>query len=60
MKSIFYIFFWIPVLICGQAFPIENDSISDKLLIIVGDTIRDKSIVLNEVLYSSKIKNRIL
>jgi len=56
MKSIFYIFFWIPVLICGQAFPIENDSISDKLLIIVGDTIRDKSIVLNEVYILPKLK----
>jgi len=51
-----YIFFWLPVLIYGQALPIENDSISDEFLVIVGDTITNNSIALNEVYILPKLK----
>ena len=56
MKWIYYIFFWLPVLIYGQALPIENDSISDEFLVIVGDTITNNSIALNEVYILPKLK----
>ena len=58
MRSIYYILFWFPVLIYGQTLPIENDSISDKFLVIVGDTITNNSIVLNEVYILPKLKIR--
>ena len=48
--------FWLPVLIYGQALPIENDSISDEFLVIVGDTITNNSIALNEVYILPKLK----
>jgi len=56
MKSIFYVFFWVPVLIFGQTRPIQNDSISENYLVIVGDTITNSSINLNEVYILPKLK----
>ncbi|MDB4182956.1 DUF4294 domain-containing protein [Flavobacteriaceae bacterium] len=56
MKWIYYISFWLPVLIYGQTLPIKNDSISDEFLVIVGDTITNNSIALNEVYILPKLK----
>ena len=56
MKPISYLFFWLPFFILGQNPPFEKDSISEKYLIIVGDTISNNSIGLNEIFILPKLK----
>ena len=56
MKLIHCILFWLPFLVCAQKFPVHNDSIPENYLIIIGDTIINNSINLNEVYILPKLK----
>lgn len=56
MKPIACLIFWLPFLIFGQNPAYEKDSISEKRLIIVGDTISNNSIGLNEIFILPKLK----
>jgi hypothetical protein len=50
------IFFWFPIFLFGQNLPVKNDTISENYLIIVGDTITNNSINLNEIYILPKLK----
>jgi hypothetical protein len=50
------IFFWFPIFFFGQNLPVKNDTISENYLIIVGDTITNNSINLNEIYILPKLK----
>ena len=56
MKLIQCILFCLPFLIYGQTLPVQKDSISENYLIIVGDTITNNAINLNEVYILPKLK----
>ena len=56
MKLFRCILFWFPILIFGQTLPVQKDSIPDNYLIIVGDTITNNAINLNEVQIFPKLK----
>ena len=56
MKWIHYFLFWLPVLVYSQTFPVQKDSISDNFIVILGDTITNTSINLNEVYILPKLK----
>ena len=56
MKLIQCILFCLPFLIYGQTLPVQKDSIPDNYLIIVGDTITNNAINLNEVNILPKLK----
>lgn len=56
MKLICCILFWFPFLIFGQSFPVQKDSIPENYLIILGDTITNNAINLNEVQILPKLK----
>lgn len=56
MKLIHYILFWLPVIVYGQTSAVQKDSIPENYLVIVGDTIINNSINLNEVYILPKLK----
>ena len=56
MKLIRCILFWFPVVLLGQTFPVQKDLLPENYLIIVGDTITNNSINLNEVYILPKLK----
>ena len=56
MKLIRCILFCFPVLIFGQTLAVQKDSIPENYLIIVGDTITNNAIILNEVKILPKLK----
>ena len=56
MKLLIYLIFCLPCLFYGQITPVVNDSIPDKYLIVVGDTISNNSISLNEVFILPRLK----
>ncbi|MDA9056476.1 DUF4294 domain-containing protein [Flavobacteriaceae bacterium] len=56
MKLIQCILFCFPFLIYGQTLPVQKDSIPNNFLIIVGDTITNNAINLNEVNILPKLK----
>ncbi|MDC1540558.1 DUF4294 domain-containing protein [Flavobacteriaceae bacterium] len=56
MKWIHCFLFWLPVLVSSQTFPVQKDSISENYIVIVGDTITNTSINLNEVYILPKLK----
>ena len=56
MKPIGYVVFWLPFFIMAQNPAFEKDSLSEKYLIIVGDTISKNSIGLNEIFILPKLK----
>jgi len=56
MKPIGYVVFWLPFFIMAQNPAFEKDSLSEKYLIIVGDTISNNSIGLNEIFILPKLK----
>ena len=56
MQLIRCFLFLAPLLICSQSFPVQNDSISDNYFIIVGDTITNNTINLNEIYILPKLK----
>ncbi|MDG1384278.1 MAG: DUF4294 domain-containing protein [Flavobacteriaceae bacterium] len=51
-----YILFWLPVIVYGQTSAVQKDSIPENYLVIVGDTIINNSINLNEVYILPKLK----
>jgi hypothetical protein len=53
---IHYILFWLPVIVYGQTSAVQKDSIPENYLVIVGDTIINNSINLNEVYILPKLK----
>ena len=57
MKLIQCILFWFPVLIFGQTQPVQKDSIPENYLIVVGDTITNNAINLNEVYILPKLNS---
>jgi len=56
MQLIRCFLFLAPLLICSQSFPVQNDSISENYFIIVGDTITNNTINLNEIYILPKLK----
>jgi hypothetical protein len=56
LKLIHYILFWLPVIVYGQTSAVQKDSIPENYLVIVGDTIINNSINLNEVYILPKLK----
>ena len=56
MKPIFCLIFCLPCLFFGQNPSFEKDSIPEKYLMVVGDTISNNSIGLNEVFILPKLK----
>ena len=56
MKLIHYILFWLPVIVYGQTSAVQKDSIPENYVVIVGDTIINNSINLNEVYILPKLK----
>ena len=56
MKLIHCILFWIPFFVFGQKSPVQNDSIPENYIVIVGDTVINNSINLNEVIILPKLK----
>ena len=56
MKLIRCILFWFPVLLLGQILPVQKDLIPENYLIIVGDTITNNTISLNEIYILPKLK----
>ena len=56
MQLIRCFLFLAPLLIFGQTLPVQNDSISENYFIIVGDTITNNAINLNEIYILPKLK----
>ena len=56
MQSIRCFIFLFPFLVFGQTPAVQNDSISDNYYIIVGDTITNNAINLNEIFILPKLK----
>ena len=56
MKPIFCLIFCLPCLFFGQNPSFKNDSIPEKYLMVIGDTISNNSIGLNEVFILPKLK----
>ena len=56
MRLICWYVFLFPLLFFGQALPVQKDSIPDTYFIIVGDTITNNSINLNEIYILPKLK----
>ena len=56
MQLIRCFLFLFPLLIFGQKFPVQNDSIPESYFIIVGDTITNNSINLNEIYILPRLK----
>ena len=56
MQLIRCFLFLVPLLICSQSFPVQNDSISENYFIIVGDTITNNTINLNEIYILPKLQ----
>ena len=49
-------FFWFPFFLFGQTIPVKKDTISENYLIVIGDTITNNSIHLNEIYILPKLK----
>jgi len=56
MKLLFYLIFWLPCILYGQSTTLGNDSIPKKYLLVIGDTISNNSISLNEIYILPKLK----
>ena len=56
MKLLFYLIFWLPCIFYGQSTTVGNDSIPKKYLLVIGDTISNNSISLNEIYILPKLK----
>jgi hypothetical protein len=56
MKPIIYLIFYLPFIIFGQNFDNKKDSNNDQYIIVVGDTILNNSISLNEIFILPKLK----
>ena len=56
MKPIIYLIFYFPFIIFGQNFDNKKDSNNDQYIIVVGDTILNNSISLNEIFILPKLK----